>query len=146
MSFSLDTLSIQTLKSEARALRESRSAAGNPLAHGAALEQIARAHGYRDWNTARASLPDHVAVPFQVGGRVKGSYLEQPFTGVLIGVQMLGDGALFKVTVTFDNPVNVTPDFMFATLRHRVVSTVDGRGVSTALRGNGHPQMVLRRA
>jgi hypothetical protein len=146
MSYSLDTLSIQTLKSEAKALRETRAEAGQALAHGAALEQIARAHGYRDWNTARASLPDNVTVPFQVGSRVKGTYLDQPFTGVLIGVQMLGDGGHFKTTVTFDKPVNVTPDFMFATLRHRVVSTIDSAGVSTALRGNGHPQMVLRRA
>ena len=146
MSFSLDTPSVQTLKSEAKALRDSRAQAGQPLTHGAALEQIARARGYRDWNTARAALPEQQVIPFQVGGRVKGRYLEQPFTGVLLGVQLLGDGGHFKLTINFDTPVNVTPDFMFAALRHRVVATVDSRGVSPALRGNGHPQMVLGRA
>ena len=146
MSFSLDTPSVQTLKSEARALRETRAASGTPLSHGQALEQVARAHGYRDWNTARAAVPEQQAAPFQVGGRVRGLYLEQPFTGVLLGVQMLGDGGHFKLTVNFDTPVNVTPDFMFAALRQRVVTTVDSHGVSPALRGNGRPQMVISRA
>lgn len=146
MSFSLDTPSAQTLKAEAKELRESRANIGQPMTHSEALEHIARAHGFRDWNTARAALPDRVAVPFQVGMRVKGFYLEQPFTGLLIGVQLLGNMQSFTVTVQFDEPVNVTPNFMFAALRHRVVSTVDIHGVSPALRGNGQPQMRLMRA
>lgn len=145
MSFSLDIQSAQTLKSEARSLREERAKAGETLSHGAALEAVARSHGFRDWNTARAALPDRVAVPFQVGQRVKGLYLEQPFTGMLIGVQLLSDMRHYTVTVLFDQPVNVTPTFMFAAYRHRVVSTIDIHGTSSALRGNGHPQMVLQR-
>ncbi|MCS6762560.1 MAG: glyoxalase superfamily protein [Candidatus Devosia symbiotica] len=116
------------------------------MTHSAALKQVACTHGYRDWNTAHVTLPDHVAIPFQVSSRVTSSYLEQPFTGVLIGVQMLGDGGHSKITVTFDEPVNVTPDFIFAALRHRVVATIDSHGVTSALRGNGQPQMVVRRA
>ncbi|MET3925837.1 glyoxalase superfamily protein [Devosia sp. 2618] len=146
MSFSLDTPSAQTLKSEAKALRLQRADAGETLSHGAALEVVARSHGYRDWNTARAALPDRIVSPWQVGMRVSGLYLDQPFTGMLIGVQMLSDMATYKVTINFDEPVNVTPTFMFAALRQRVVSTVDLRGVSSAMRGNGNPQMVLRRA
>ncbi len=146
MSFSLDTPTAQTLKSEAKALREQRAAIGETLSHSAALEHVARAHGYRDWNTARAALPDRVVVPFQVGMKVKGLYLDQPFTGVLIGVNLLGDMQHYTVTVVFDEPVNVTPTFMFAAYRHRVTATVDVHGVSSALRGNGNPQMVLHKA
>lgn len=146
MSFSLDIQSAQTLKSEARALREARAKAGETLSHGAALEAVAKAHGFRDWNTARAALPDRVASPFQVGQRVKGLYLDQPFKGMLIGVQLLSDMQHYTVTVLFDTPVNVTPTFMFAAYRHRVVSTIDIHGISSALRGNGHPQMVVQRA
>lgn len=146
MSFSLDTPSAQTLKAEARELRQQHAARGQSLSHGAALEQVARAHGYRDWNTARAALPDRVAVPFQVGQRVKGLYLDQPFTGLLIGVQLLPGMQHYTVTVTFDAPVNVTPNLMFAAYRQRVTATVDIRGISPALRGNGNPQMVLRAA
>ena len=146
MSFSLDTPSAQTLKSEAKALRAQRELAGENLSHGAALEQVAKAHGYRDWNTARAALPDRVVSPWQVGQRVKGLYLDQPFTGMLIGVQLLGNMQNYTVTIQFDAPVNVTPTFMFAALRHRVVSTIDIHGTSNASRGNGNPQLVLKRA
>jgi hypothetical protein len=45
MPYSLDTPSIQTLKSEAKALREERARDGTPLNHGQALEEIARRHG-----------------------------------------------------------------------------------------------------
>jgi hypothetical protein len=145
MSFSLDTPTAQSLKSEAKALRAEREKAGAAISHGAALEHVARAHGYRDWNTARAALPDRVVAPWQIGKRVSGLYLEQPFTGMLIGVQLLGDMQHYTVTIQFDEPVNVTPTFMFAAYRHRVVSTIDIHGTSMALRGNGHPQLVLRR-
>ncbi|KKB09190.1 glyoxalase superfamily protein [Devosia chinhatensis] len=145
MSFSLDTPSAQTLKSEAKNLREERARAGRMLTHSAALEEVARAHGYRDWNTARAALPDRVAVPFQVGMRVKGYYLEQPFKGLLLGVQLAHNMQHYTLTVHFDTPVNVTPNFMFAAPRQRVTATVDIRGISPALRGNGAPQMHIMR-
>lgn len=145
MSFSLDTPSARTLKAEAKSLRADRADAGRPITHSAALEEVARAHGFRDWNTARAALPDRVAAPFQVGMRVKGFYLEQPFKGLLIGVQLMGNMQLHTVTVQFDEPVNVTPTFMFAAHRHRVTATVDIHGISPALRGNGQPQMRLMR-
>ena len=146
MSFSLDTPSAHSLKSEAKALRAQREQAGETLSHGAALEAVARSHGYRDWNTARAALPDRIVAPWQVGSRVKGLYLDQPFTGMLIGVQLLGNMQSYTVTIQFDEPVNVTPTFMFAALRHRVVSTIDLQGTSYAMRGNGNPQLVLKRA
>lgn len=145
MTYSLDTPSAQTLKAEAKSLREERARAGEPLSHGAALEAVARNHGFRDWNTARAALPDRVAVPFQVGMRVKGFYLEQPFRGLLFGLQLSSDFQHYTVTIQFDEPVNVTPTFMFAAHRQRVTATVDIRGVSPARRGNGQPQMRLMR-
>ncbi len=146
MSYSLDTPSAQTLKSEAKHLREERDRAGQPITHSAALEQVARAHGFRDWNTARAALPERIAVPFQVGMRVRGLYLEQPFQGLLIGVQMSSTRQLFTLTIQFDGPVNVTPNFMFAAYRHRVTATVDLRGISPDLRGNGAPVMQVSKA
>src|SRR5687767_10939817 len=87
MSFSLDIPSVLTLKAEAKALREERAKAGAPLTHAAALEEIARRHGYRDWNTAHAALPARIAVPVQVGQRVEGTYLSHPFKGLVIAVR-----------------------------------------------------------
>lgn len=145
MSFSLDTPSALTLKSEAKSLREDRAKAGEPLSHGAALEAVARAHGFRDWNTARAMLPERVNSPMQVGMRVKGTYLGQAFKGMVIGVLLKSDMQHYQVTVNFDEPVDVVTSELFSAFRHRVVSTVDIHGVSPARTGNGEPQMRIMR-
>ena len=145
MTFSLDTPSIQTLKSEARALRDERTLAGTPLGHGQALEEIARRHGYRDWNTASASLPERVAIPVQVGQRVKGTYLGRPFTGLVLGMQLLGDMRHYEVTVKFDKPVNVSR-FDWPIERQRIRATVNLDGVSPARTSDGEPHLRLYRA
>ncbi len=145
MSFSLDTPSIQTLKSEAKALQDQRARAGNPLSHGAALESIAKEHGYRDWNTARAMLPERVPVPFQLAHRVAGTYLGQPFVGLIMAVRVLTDMQHFQVTVKFDEPVDVVTSQLFSAFRQRVTATVDIHGRSLAHTSNGQPQMQLRR-
>ena len=146
MSYSLDVQSAATLKSEARELRATRVAAGEAMTHGAALEEIARRHGYRDWNTAAAALPERAASPTQVGQRVKGTYLGQAFTGMVLGVQMLPDMRHFKVTVKFDKPVDVVTSELFSAFRQRVTATVDLRGISPAQTSNGEPHMRLSRA
>lgn len=146
MPFSLDTLSATSLKDEAKALREEREKAGTPLSQGAALEEIARRHGYRDWNTARAALPDRIKVPVQVGMRVTGTYLKQPFAGLVIAVKALQDMRHFEVTVTFDEPVDVVTFESFSAFRQRVTATVDVYGVSPAHTSDGEPHMRLRRA
>lgn len=143
MSFSLDTPSAASLKAEARLLREERSAAGTPLSHGAALEQVARRHGYRDWNTAVAALPERFATPVQVGQRVKGSYLSQPFIGTVIGLELTPP--YFKVTVRFDQPVNVSKFASMVHHRQRVTATIDLRGISVAATSDGEPHLRIGR-
>ncbi|MEO6012339.1 MAG: glyoxalase superfamily protein [Devosia sp.] len=146
MTFSLDTPSIQTLKSEAKALRAERVLTGTPLGQGQALEEIARQHGYRDWNTASAALPERVVVPLQVGQRVAGTYLSQPFAGLLIGMQLLADMQHYEVTVKFDKPVNVSKFESMVHLRHRVRATIGLNGISRAHTSYGEPHMRIRRA
>jgi hypothetical protein len=146
MSYSLDTPSISTLKSEAKSLREERALAGTPLGHGQALEEIAKRHGYRDWNTASAALPERIAVPVQVGQRVKGTYLSRPFAGLVIGMQLLPDMRHYQVTVKFDKPVNVSKFDSMVHNRQRVTATVNLDGVSPAHTSDGEPHMRIRRA
>lgn len=146
MSFSLDTLSIKTLKSEARELRDARGRAGTPLGQGQALEEIARRHGYRDWNTASASLPERLPDLIQVGERVKGTYLSKPFTGMVLGVQLLADMQHFEVTVKFDQPVNVSKFASMVHNRQRVRATIGRNGVSPAHTSDGEPHMRITRA
>ena len=145
MSYSLDTPSAETLKSEARVYRTASSEAGEPITHGAALEHVAKAHGFRDWNTARAALPDRVASPVQVGNRVKGIYLGQAFEGMVISVSLLADMQNYKVTIKFDEPVDVVTSELFSAFRQRVTATVGINGVSLARTGNGQPQMQFTR-
>lgn len=145
MSYSLDTPSIQTLKSEAKALREERAHAGAPLTHSAALEEVARQHGYRDWNTASATLPERVAIPVQVGQRVRGTYLTRPFTGLVVAMKLMPDMQHYEVTVNFDKPVNVSK-FSWPIERRRVTSTVGLDGTSVAHTSDGEPHMRVHRA
>lgn len=147
MTFSLDTPSAASLKAEARLLRADRAKAGNPIAHGAALEEIAHRHGYRDWNTAAAALPERVASPVQVGQRVKGSYLSRPFVGMVLGVHLLSDMRHCEVTVKFDRPVDVSKSELIGPIyRQRVRATIDLHGVSPAHTSDGEPHMRLSRA
>lgn len=145
MSFSLDTPSAASLKSEAKSLREERAAAGSPIGHSAALEAVARRHGYRDWNTAHAALPERVATPVQVGQRVRGTYLSQPFVGMVIGVKLLGNMQNYDVTVKFDQPVNVSKFESMVHNRQRVTATVDLRGISLAHTSDGEPHMRVQK-
>lgn len=146
MTFSLDTPSTATLKAEARALRAERALKGNPISHGAALEEVARAYGYRDWNTAAAAMPERVPSPVQVGQRVKGTYLGTPFTGLVIGVNLLSDMQHYAVTVKADQPIDVSKSkLMGPILRHRLSSTVDLHGVSVSHTSDGEPHLRIRR-
>jgi len=144
MAYSLDTPSIQTLKSEAKALREEHARDGTPINHGQALEAVARRHGYRDWNTASATLPERVAIPVQVGQRVKGTYLNRPFAGLVVAMKLLADMQHYEVTVKFDKPVNVSK-FSWPIERQRVTATVGIDGVSLAHTSDGEPHMRVRR-
>ncbi len=146
MAFSLDTPSASTLKAEARTLREERAEAGTPISHGAALEEVARRHGYRDWNTARAALPERIAVPVQAGQRVEGTYLSRPFVGLVLGVHIKGQGGPFEVTVNFDEPVDVSKSALLGPIyRRRVSATVDHRGISLSHTSDREPHLRLRK-
>jgi hypothetical protein len=145
MDYSLDTPSTASFKAEARALREERAKAGDPITHSAALEQVARRHGYRDWNTAAAAVPARAAIPVQVGQRVRGLYLGRSFVGSVLGVQLLADMQHYKVVVQFDQPVDVSRSALMSIPRHRVTATIDLHGVSPARTSDGEPHMRLGR-
>jgi hypothetical protein len=130
-----------TLKEKARALRKERAAAGVPTTHAAALEHTAKEHGFRDWNTACAVLSEQLVCPVALGQRVTGAYLKQKFTGTVLGTQVLQGGALFRLKIHFDAPVDVVSFDSFSCFRQRVVCRVDAAGISPDRTSDDQPHM-----
>lgn len=137
---------ISELKAQAKRLRTAVPVVdGKPLGHGQALELVARQYGYRDWNTLHAAAGNGPKVLLSLGDRVSGDYLHQPFTGEVIGVAAVGAQGHLRVTVRFDEPVDVVTFDSFSAYRTRVTATVDEYGVTAAKTSDGVPHMRVRR-
>lgn len=125
------------LKSEARTLRSRMAADGSPISQAQALEQTARAHGFRDWNTAQAMArrngPD---TPVMVGQRVQGRYLGQPFVGAVNALADTGQNGQYRVTLHLDAAVDVVEFDSFSNFRQRISAVIgpDGRVPGQAVR------------
>ena len=132
---------IEDYKQQAKTLRFELGS--QMLTHSAALELVAKQHGHRDWNTLRATIP---AAPsgYQVGQRVHGTYLGQPFTGVIKAVQAVGSSGHARVTLRFDAPVDVVKFDSFSSLRQQVNAMIDPSGKSPQMTSDGTPHLVLR--
>ena len=141
----MKALSREFLKTEARTWRGQRQTQGESVTHGAALEIVALRHGFRDWNTACALLPERDPTPLVPSDRVTGTYLGHPFEDVLLAATPLGPGQT-SVTVQFDAPIDVTAGTPYAHMRRRVTATLDEDGTSPARTGDGAPHMRLQRA
>lgn len=137
-------LTTSDLKAEARDWRAAQAGDGNTVTHSQALEMVSRFHGFRDWNTANAILPDTRAPLFAVGQRVEGIYLKQAFSGTIIGVAALSSSDLFRLTVQFDEPVDVVTFESFSAFRQRVDVTVNREGISPSRTSDGQPHMTVR--
>lgn len=136
-------LTTSDLKSEARNWRAEQAEAGHPVTHSQALEMVSRFHGFRDWNTASAVLPVTRGPAFAVGQRVRGTYLKQAFEGTILAVAALGSGEMFRLSVQFDEPVDVVEFESFSAFRQRVVATVNREGVSPSRTSDGAPHMAI---
>jgi len=136
--------SLEELKAQAKRLRGTLAAQQKPVSHSEALELVAKQMGYRDWNTLHASIGNRPAPPpVALGDRVRGTYLGQPFDGDVIGVQSLSGGRL-RVTLEFDDPVDVVKFNSFSAYRRRVSATVNSDGRTTEKTSDGAPQLELK--
>lgn len=143
MPFSLEPMTPETLKAEARALREEQADKGQAMSLAQALEATAKSHGYRDWNTVVGTLKAPPPAPVQVGQRVSGKYLKQDFSGSILGVRMLPGGKYSRITIQFDQPVDVVTFDSFSAFRQRVSATIDAYGRSPERTSDGQPHMQL---
>lgn len=139
MELDLSRGTLDALKSEAKTLRQT----GADMSHAQALETVARRHGARDWNTLHAQSAKPVRLA--PGMRVRGTYLGQPFTGVTKAVELWGQPAeKLRVTLHFDEPVDVVRFESFSSFRQRVTAIVGPEGTSVAHTSDGTPHLQLQ--
>ena len=137
---------VDELKEQARRLRQAMTDHGTTVPHSAALELLARQHGVRDWNTLAALAGrrnDPPSSPLSVGARVKGRYLSQPFEGKILSLSSLAGDEFYKITIEFDEPVDVVTFESFSAYRRRINAQIDEKGVSPRKTSNGVPHLVL---
>lgn len=140
-----------SLKQQARRLRTTLAESGQGISHAQALEAVARSHGFRDWNTAAAHVPVPAPAPrpntlrLMPGDRVEGEYLGQPFRGEVRSVNVVSKDRLTRISVSFDEAVDVVSFESFSSWRKRVTSQVGPDGVSPQRRSDGTPHMQIRR-
>ncbi len=135
--------SLDALKQQAKHLRAGLDEDGDFLTHSESLELIAKQHGFRDWNTLHAAIGNRPPVKrFDLGGRVKGSYLGQPFTGEIVALRTMPPDHL-RIVLHFDEPVDVVTFDSFSAYRSRVSALINREGVTAEKTSNGLPQMIV---
>ncbi len=135
--------SLEALKQQAKRLRAGLDEEGDFLTHSESLELIAKQYGFRDWNTLHAAIGNRPPVKrFELGGRVKGRYLGQPFTGEIVAIRSMPPDHL-RIVLHFDEPVDVVTFESFSAYRSRVSALINSDGVTAEKTSNGAPQMVV---
>lgn len=138
--------SVKALKQQAKRLRERLAQDGDFISHSEALELIAHQHGQKDWNTLYAAIGNRPAAQaLTPGARVTGRYLSQPFAGEIIGVSRYANDRL-RITIAFDEAVDVVRFDSFSAFRQRVSCVVDKHGESAEKTSDGVPQMIIGKA
>jgi len=138
--------SIDALKNQAKRLRAKLEGNGNSIGHSQSLELLAHQHGFKDWNTLHATIGNRPpAAPVFLGERVRGHYLGRYFEGDVIGVQTLVHSDRFRVTIVFDDPVDVVTFEGMSNFRKRVSCTLGSDGSTTEKTSDGRPHLTLQK-
>lgn len=136
--------SLSALKTQAKQLRAALEKRGETLSHSQTLELIAQQQGYRDWNTLYAAVGNRPPVLYlRPGDRVAGKYLGQRFNAEVIGMQSSVAACRVRLTLHFDQPVDVVSFDSFSAYRQRVSCTVNADGMTSEKTSDGEPHMVL---
>lgn len=130
------------LKTQAKRLRASLSATGQPCSHAQALEAVAHQWGARDWNTLRAKAPETRSCGYHTGQRLSGHYLGHPFVATVKAVRALAQGQ-HGLTLRFDTPIDVVTSSQFSAFRRQVNCVVNAKGRSAQKTSDGQPHIVL---
>ena len=144
MSEYLPLPSLEQLKIQAKRLRAQNGVDTKTVTHSQALELLAHQYGYKDWNTLHAASGNQASKPpLSVGAHVSGRYLDQSFTGEIIALSQLGQDDQYRLTVKFDEPVDVIKFDGWSAFRRRVTSRISRAGKSPQRTSDGKPVMQL---
>lgn len=134
--------SVETVKAQARALRQALEARGTPVSHAQSLELIARQHGARDWNTLSARLGlRNAPTEFSLGAKVTGHYLGQAYTGEIVSIS--GPSGHRSVEIALDKPIDTVRFDSFSNWRRRIRGTLDKDGRSARRTSDGTPHLTV---
>ena len=137
--------SLETLKDQAKRLRNRLAQEDQTISHSRALELIAAQYGFRDWNTLHAKVGNRPPLnPWMLGARVSGTYLGHPFTAEVISVQALQNRpGYYRLTMKFDEAIDVVTFESFSAFRRRINCTIDETGRSPSKTSDGRPHVEL---
>jgi hypothetical protein len=136
--------SLDELKGQAKRLRDSLARDGTLVSHSRSLEMLAHQLGYTDWNTLFAAVSKKLpSCPADLGARVSGEYLGQPFKAEVIGISKVGPHDRCRLTLKFDEPVDVVKFASFSAFRQRVSCIIDRSGVTAERTSDGRPHLRL---
>ena len=136
-------LSLDTLKKQAKTLRQNMADINQPISHSQSLEILAKQKGFKDWNTLHAHIGNQPKPSFEVGQRVSGTYLGQKFTGQLLNVNHIVNTKRYGITVKFDEAMDVITFKGMSNWRTQVKLIVNEDGETKQRTSNGLPHMVI---
>jgi len=131
-------------KVRARRLRAELAARGVEISHSQALERVAQAAGYANWNALFAAIGNRPPEDWAEGQRVRGAYLGQTFAGRILSVEPVRPG-WFVLTIDLDEAVDVVTFDSFSNYRKRIRATVGPLGETREKTSDGQPHLVLAR-
>ena len=140
--------SLENLKQQAKRLRAQTGVDGPAITHSQALELLAHQYGYKNWNVLHAACGNQPPrPPVNIGTRVSGHYLGQQFDGEVIAVSRLRhhgeQGDQYRLTINFDEAVDVVRFEGLSNFRHRVTGQIGGNGKSPQRTSDGQPILML---
>ena len=136
---------LETLKDQAKRLRNRLAQEDQTISHSRALELIAAQYGFRDWNTLHAKVGNRPPLnPWMLGARVSGTYLGHKFTAEVISVQAIQNRpGYYRLTMKFDEAIDVVTFESFSAFRRRINCTIDETGRSPSKTSDGRPHVEL---
>lgn len=127
------------------AIRADCASRDQAVSHAASLERTAHEQGYSNWNALAGKLSKAPKMSLGPGDRVEGVYLKRPFSGRIVGTELLGDGHSLRVEIHFDEPVDIVESELFSNVRRRINATISVGGITQAKTRDGVPHLVVTR-